>query len=54
MQLTMLKSKIHRAKVTDSHLDYNGSITIDEDLMEKANNRTRKGPSRKSCKRRTI
>lgn len=33
----MLKSKIHRAKVTDSHLDYNGSITIDEDLMEKAN-----------------
>lgn len=30
----MLKSKIHRATVTDAHVDYEGSITIDERLME--------------------
>lgn len=36
MQLTMLKSKIHRAKVTDANLNYEGSITIDRDLMDKA------------------
>ncbi|MDF1757268.1 MAG: aspartate 1-decarboxylase [Legionellaceae bacterium] len=30
----MCKSKIHRAKVTDSNLSYIGSITIDEDLMD--------------------
>ncbi len=30
----MLKSKIHRATVTSSNLHYEGSITIDEDLME--------------------
>lgn len=34
---TMLKSKIHRARVTDSCIDYEGSITIDPELMEKAN-----------------
>jgi aspartate 1-decarboxylase len=33
---TMLKSKIHRATVTDSNLDYPGSITIDPDLLEAA------------------
>ncbi|MHB8092218.1 MAG: aspartate 1-decarboxylase [Syntrophales bacterium] len=33
----MLKSKIHRATVTDADLHYEGSITIDEGLMEKAN-----------------
>jgi aspartate 1-decarboxylase len=33
----MLQSKIHRAKVTESNLNYEGSITIDEALMEKAN-----------------
>jgi aspartate 1-decarboxylase len=32
----MLKSKIHRATVTDAHVDYEGSITIDERLMEEA------------------
>jgi len=32
---TMLKSKIHRATVTGADLDYEGSITIDEALMEK-------------------
>ena len=32
----MLKSKIHRATVTDADLNYIGSITIDEDLIEKA------------------
>lgn len=33
---TMLKSKIHRARVTDSCIDYEGSITIDAELMKKA------------------
>jgi len=32
----MLKSKIHRVRVTDANLDYIGSITIDEDLMDAA------------------
>jgi aspartate 1-decarboxylase len=32
---TMMKSKIHRATVTEANLNYVGSITIDEDLMEK-------------------
>jgi aspartate 1-decarboxylase len=33
---TMLKSKIHRATVTDANIDYEGSITIDTKLMEAA------------------
>lgn len=37
MLIEILKSKIHRATVTEAHLDYIGSITIDEDLMEAAN-----------------
>ena len=37
MQKTMLQSKIHRATVTDANLNYEGSITVDEMLMEKAN-----------------
>jgi aspartate 1-decarboxylase len=36
MQRFMLKSKIHRAIVTDANLHYEGSITIDEKLMEEA------------------
>ena len=36
MQINMLKSKIHRATVIQSELDYVGSITIDEELMEAA------------------
>lgn len=32
----MLKSKIHRVKVTEANLDYIGSITIDRDLMDAA------------------
>ncbi len=32
----MLKSKIHRAHVTDANIDYEGSITIDKKLMEAA------------------
>jgi len=32
----VLRSKIHKATVTDANLDYLGSITIDEDLVEKA------------------
>jgi aspartate 1-decarboxylase len=37
MQVHILKSKIHRVKVTDADLNYIGSITIDEDLMDAAN-----------------
>ena len=37
MLLQILKSKIHRVQVTEANLDYIGSITIDEDLMEAAN-----------------
>lgn len=37
MFVEVLKSKIHRVRVTDANLDYVGSITIDEDLMEAAN-----------------
>jgi aspartate 1-decarboxylase len=35
MQIHLLKSKIHRAQVTSSSLDYEGSLTIAVDLMEK-------------------
>ena len=34
MQLNMLKGKIHRATVTQAELDYVGSITIDQDLLD--------------------
>lgn len=37
MQIEVLKSKIHRAVITESNLNYVGSITIDEDLIEAAN-----------------
>ncbi len=33
---TMMKSKIHRARVTDLNIDYEGSITIDRNLMQAA------------------
>lgn len=36
MQISMLKSKIHRAVVTQADLNYVGSVTIDRDLMEAA------------------
>ena len=36
MFLTMFKSKIHRATVTEANLNYVGSITIDEDLLDAA------------------
>lgn len=36
MQISMLKSKIHRAVITQAELDYVGSVTIDEELMEAA------------------
>ena len=34
MTVTLLKSKLHRIRVTESKLDYIGSLTIDEDLMD--------------------
>jgi len=37
MNIEVLKSKIHRATVTQADLDYIGSITIDEDLMDAVN-----------------
>lgn len=37
MIIEILKSKIHRARVTQAELNYVGSITIDEDLMDAAN-----------------
>jgi len=37
MQLEVLKSKIHRVTITEANLNYLGSITIDEDLMDAAN-----------------
>jgi aspartate 1-decarboxylase len=37
MHRTMLKSKLHRAQVTHSELDYEGSCAIDEDLLDAAN-----------------
>ena len=36
MKLTLLKSKLHRIKVTESCLDYEGSLTLDPDDMEAA------------------
>ncbi len=35
MEITILKSKIHRATVTGASVDYEGSITIDKEFMEK-------------------
>jgi aspartate 1-decarboxylase len=37
MQIEVLKSKIHRVKITEANLHYIGSITIDENLMDAAN-----------------
>lgn len=37
MNIELLKSKIHRAVITEANLNYIGSITIDEDLMDAAN-----------------
>lgn len=37
MQIEILKSKIHRAVITESNLNYMGSLTLDEDMMDAAN-----------------
>ena len=37
MQIQVMKSKIHRVKVTEANLNYIGSITIDENLMDAVN-----------------
>jgi len=36
MQITLLKSKLHRATVTSVHPDYSGSLSIDQDLLDAA------------------
>ena len=37
MQIEVLKSKVHRAVITEANLNYVGSLTLDEDLMKAAN-----------------
>jgi aspartate 1-decarboxylase len=37
MEIEVLKSKVHRAVITEANLHYVGSLTLDEDLMEAAN-----------------
>ncbi|HRD57462.1 MAG TPA: aspartate 1-decarboxylase [Ferruginibacter sp.] len=37
MEIEVLKSKVHRAVITEANLNYVGSLTLDEDLMEAAN-----------------
>lgn len=37
MLISVLKSKLHRARVTDANVDYEGSLTISQDLMAAAN-----------------
>jgi aspartate 1-decarboxylase len=37
MQIQVLKSKVHRAVITEANLNYVGSLTLDEDLMEAGN-----------------
>jgi len=37
MQIQVLKSKIHRVKITQAELEYVGSVTVDEDIMDAAN-----------------
>ena len=42
MMIEVLKSKLHCVRVTEANLNYMGSITIDEDLMDAANMPVRK------------
>lgn len=37
MTISVLKSKVHRAVITEANLNYVGSLTLDEDLMDAAN-----------------
>src|ERR1700750_2215970 len=37
MQISVLKSKVHRVVITEANLNYVGSLTLDEDLMDAAN-----------------
>src|SRR5215207_9182111 len=37
MNISVLKSKVHRAVITEANLNYIGSLTLDEDLMDAAN-----------------
>ncbi len=48
MQVQVVKSKIHRVTVTESNLNYIGSITIDQDLMDAANIISRRAPATSS------
>ncbi len=37
MEIELLKSKVHRVRITEANLNYVGSLTLDEDLMDAAN-----------------
>ena len=37
MEIEVLKSKVHRLTITEANLNYIGSLTLDEDLMDAAN-----------------
>lgn len=37
MEIELLKSKVHRLRITEANLNYVGSLTLDEDLMDAAN-----------------
>ena len=42
MMIEILKSKVHRATITEANLNYVGSLTLDEDLMDAANLKKKK------------
>ena len=54
MQIEVLKSKLHCVRVTEANLNYMGSITIDEDLMDAANMSRREGADSRQQQRRTL
>ena len=49
MLISMCMAKIHRAKVTQAHLDYPGSITIDQDILEACGMRPRQYVNITNC-----
>ena len=55
MMLSMLKSKNHRATVTEADLNYTGSLTIDRDLMDRRGHaRAREGAGGEQQQRRPV
>ena len=54
MQVQLLKSKIHRAAVTDANVNYEGSLTVDRSLMEEVATALRTRALRQHGQRRTV